>query len=134
MPKPPPVAPLTVLGHDVRHPIAHVETFPAPAGCSLVRLRTDELSSVCPVTGQPDLSTLVIEYGPEAACVEAKSLKLYLWGFRDRPVFAEALVAEIAEEIRSAARPRWVRATVVQRPRGGITVEAESVLGDAPQR
>ena len=58
---------------------------------------SEELSSLCPVTEQPDLSTVVIEYEPDKPCVESKSLKLYLWWFRDRAVFAEALAAEIAE-------------------------------------
>jgi 7-cyano-7-deazaguanine reductase len=89
-----------------------------------VRFTTDELASFCPVTGQPDLSHLVIEYEPDAWCVESKSLKLYLWGFRERPVFAEALAVEIADEILATAHPRRVRVTLTQRPRGGITVEA----------
>jgi 7-cyano-7-deazaguanine reductase len=119
---------LTILGRTVRAPVAHVECFPAPAGCTLVRLTTEELVSVCPVTGQPDLSTLVIEYEPDGQCVESKSLKLYLWSFKDRPVFAEALAAEIATEIRHSAGARRVRVTLTQRPRGGITIEAEAEL------
>ena len=89
-----------------------------------MRFRTDELASVCPVTGQPDLASLEIEYVPVGRCVESKSLKLYLWGFRDRAVFAEALAAEIAAEIGRAAEPAHVTVTLTQRPRGGITVEA----------
>jgi 7-cyano-7-deazaguanine reductase len=119
---------LTILGHTVRNPVAHVECFAAPAGCSVVRLTTDELVSVCPVTGQPDLSSLVIEYEPDRWCVESKSLKLYLWSFRDRPVFAEALAAEVATEIRDSARPHKVRVTVTQRARGGIAIQAEAQL------
>ncbi len=56
--------------------------------------------------------------------MESKSLKLYLWGFRDRAVFAEALAVEIAEEIESTAQPKWVKITLTQRPRGGIEVQA----------
>ncbi len=78
------------------------------------------------VTEQPDLSTVVIEYEPNRWCVESKSLKLYLWGFRDRAVFAEALAAEIAGEITDTAQPRWVKVTLTQRPRGGIEVQAVS--------
>jgi 7-cyano-7-deazaguanine reductase len=120
---PSPTENLTILGGTVRHPVEHVETFPAPPGCRLVRFSSDELASVCPVTGQPDLSSVVIEYEPAARCVESKSLKLYLWGFRDRPIFAEALAVEIADEIMASARPARVEVTVTQRPRGGITVE-----------
>ena len=115
---------LTVLGREVRHPIDHVECFPAPANVTLVRAMTEEVASLCPVTGQPDLSTVVIEYVPDGWCVESKSLKLYLWSFRDRQVFAEALAGEIAAEIFATATPRMVRVELTQRPRGAITVTA----------
>lgn len=115
---------LTVLGQRVEHAIDHVECFAAPAGVTTVRFTTDELASMCPVTRQPDLSHVVIEYEPDRSCVESKSLKLYLWSFRDRPVFAEALAVEIADEIMTTACPRRVTVTLTQRPRGGIQVEA----------
>lgn len=119
---------LTVLGNTVRHAIEHVEVFPAPANISAVTFTNDELNSMCPVTEQPDLSTVVIEYIPGEWCVESKSLKLYLWGFRDRAVFAEALAAEIAGEIMLTAKPERVTVTLTQRPRGGIEVKAVSEL------
>jgi 7-cyano-7-deazaguanine reductase len=121
---------LSVLGQTVRHPIEHVEVFPAPANVTIVKFTTDELASMCPVTQQPDISTLVIEYVPQEFCIESKSLKLYLWGFRDRAVFAEALAAEIAEEVMATARPETVRVVLTQRPRGGIEVEAVAELFD----
>lgn len=123
-----PQAELTVLGSTVRQPIDHVEVFPAPEHVTVVRFVTEELASVCPVTHQPDLSRVEIEYAPDAWCVESKSLKLFLWGFRDRPVFAEALAAEIAGEIMTTARPRWVKVTLTQRPRGGIELSAVAEL------
>jgi 7-cyano-7-deazaguanine reductase len=123
------LARLTVLGNTVRESIEHVEVFPAPADVSTVRFTTDELSSICPVTSQPDLSHVVIEYEPLEWCIESKSLKLYLWGFRDRAVFAEALAAEIAREIMTTANPRTVTVTLTQRPRGGIEVQAVARLG-----
>lgn len=119
---------LTVLGATVRHAIDHVEVFPAPANVTSVRFTNDELNSMCPVTEQPDLSTVVIEYAPDEWCVESKSLKLYLWSFRDRAVFAEALAAEIAGEIMDTAEPQRVSVTLTQRPRGGIEVRAVSEL------
>lgn len=119
---------LTVLGATVREPIPHVEVFAAPADVTTVTFTTDELASVCPVTGQPDMSGLTIEYAPDAWCIESKSLKLYLWGFRQRPVFAEALAAEIAREVMTTAQPRWVKVTLAQRPRGGIGVTAVAEL------
>lgn len=115
---------LTVLGGTVRHAIDHLECFPAPDGVSEVRLRTDEVVSVCPVTGQPDLSSLEITYQPHEHCIESKSLKLYLWSFRDRPVFCEALAAEVADEVVRAADPHRVTVVVTQRPRGGIVISA----------
>ncbi len=121
---------LTILGSTVRQAVDHVECFPKPAGCSRVRFSTEEVSSLCPVTGQPDLSSVVIEYVPADRCVESKSLKLFLWSFRDRSVFAEALAATIAEEIRHSAEPSWVRVTVTQRPRGGIELQTVSEHGN----
>jgi 7-cyano-7-deazaguanine reductase len=120
---------LTVLGHDVREAIDHVEVFPAPEHVTSVRLVSEELASMCPVTRQPDLSTVEIEYVPGEWCVESKSLKLYLWSFRDRAVFAEALAAEIAAEIMTTAAPRRVMVRLTQRPRGGIQVGALAELG-----
>ncbi|MCU1498029.1 MAG: queF [Acidimicrobiales bacterium] len=114
---------LTILGATVRHPVEHLETFPAPAGCTLVRFTCEELTSMCPVTEQPDLSTVVITYEPRARCVESKSLKLYLWSFRDAAVFAEQLAVDIATEVQRAAAPAWVEVHVAQRARGGIGTE-----------
>ena len=119
---------LTVLGSTVRHAIEHVEVFPAPDNVTSVTFTNDELASMCPVTQQPDLATLVIEYVPREWCVESKSLKLYLWQFRDRAAFAEALAAEIAGEIMLTAEPERVTVTLTQRPRGGIEVEVVAEL------
>ena len=119
---------LTVLGSTVRHAIDHVEVFPAPAHVTTVRFTNDELNSMCPVTQQPDLSRVVIEYVPDQWCIESKSLKLYLWSFRDRAVFAEAMAAEIAGEVMHTAQPSRVTVTLTQRPRGGIEVQAIAQL------
>ena len=69
-----------------------------------VRFTTDEVTSMCPVTGQPDFSTVEIDYEPATRCIESKSLKLYLWGFRDQPIFAEGLAAAIAAEVQRRGR------------------------------
>lgn len=119
---------LTVLGGTVRHPVEHLETFPAPPTVTRVRFRTDEVTSMCPVTGQPDFSTVEIDYEPAERCVESKSLKLYLWGFRDQQIFAEGLAATIAAEVQRAAEPRAVRVVVTQHVRGGIVTEATAEL------
>jgi len=119
---------LTVLGQTVQHAIEHVEVFAAPKNVSTVTFSTDEVQSFCPVTNQPDISSVVIEYEPNEFCIESKSLKLYFWSFRNRAVFAEALAAEIAGEVMATAKPHRVRVTLVQHPRGGITITAVSEL------
>lgn len=119
---------LTVLGQTVQHSIEHVEVFPAPKNVSTVTFSTDEVQSICPVTNQPDISSVVIEYEPNKFCIESKSLKLYFWSFRNRAVFAEALAAEIAGEVMTTAQPHRVRVTLTQHPRGGITITAVSEL------
>jgi 7-cyano-7-deazaguanine reductase len=120
---------LTLLGATVRHAVDHVEVFPAPAHVTTVRMTNDELTSMCPVTAQPDLATVEISYRPDRWCVESKSLKLYLWRFRDRAVFVEQLAAEIADEIAVTAEPHEVCVVVTQRPRGGIEVQATAERG-----
>lgn len=115
---------LTVLGSTARGPIDRLETFPAPATCTRVRFTTDEVTSVCPVTGQPDFSSVEIDYEPGERCIESKSLKLYLWSFRDQPIFAEGLAAVIAAEVDRAAAPRRLKVVVTQHVRGGIVTEA----------
>ena len=123
---------LTILGATVRHPVQELETFPAPAGCTRVRFTCDEVTSMCPVTEQPDLSTVVIDYEPASRCIESKSLKLYLWSFRDAAVFAEQMAVDVAAEVVRAADPRWVEVHVTQRVRGGIVTETFARLGQAP--
>ena len=115
---------MAVLGSTVRHPIDHVEVFPAPTHVTTVRFTSDEVSSICPVTSQPDLAKVVIEYGPDQFCIESNSLKLYLWRFRDKAMFAEALAAEIANEVMITVKPHWAKVELTQRPRGGIEVHA----------
>lgn len=124
----PPDDAFTALGRDVREPLDRLETFAAPATCTRVRFTSDELTSVCPITGQPDFSSIEIDYQPNLRCIESKSLKLYLWSFRDRAAFCEQLAAEIAAEVRRAADPLRVRVTITQHTRGGIVTEATAEL------
>jgi len=118
------VSGLSVLGRTVQGPIQHLECFSAPDHVTKVRFTTDEVMSLCPITGQPDLSSVLIEYQPQDLCIESKSLKLYLWHFRDRKVFCEALAAEIADEVVQTVAPVEVRVVVTQHARGGIVTEA----------
>jgi 7-cyano-7-deazaguanine reductase len=110
------------LGQQVPEPGRNLETFAKPARVARVVMESDEFTSLCPVTGQPDWSTVIIEYAPRNLCIESKSLKLYLWSFREEGIFCEALADRIAADVFAACQPGWCRATVVQKPRGGIKI------------
>jgi len=113
------------LGHAGSEHYAGLESFPNP-GVSHVELTSDELVSVCPVTGQPDMYVATIEYSPGPLCLESKSLKLYLSGFRNEGVFCEALAVRIRDDVAEALElPREkVHVTLKQKARGGITITA----------
>jgi len=89
-------------------------------------MASDELTAICPVTGQPDLYQATIEYRPGELCIESKSLKLYLSRFRNEGHFCEALAVKIRDDIADAVRlpHERVRVTLVQKARGGITITA----------
>ena len=110
-------------------PTTQLETFanPAPERDYTIRMRLPEFTCLCPKTGQPDFATLRLEYVPDRSCVELKSLKLYLWSFRDRGAFHEAVTNEIAAQLAAAVVPRFLRLTAEFNVRGGIytTVIAE---------
>jgi len=116
------------LGKATRAPSRELETFPTPASVTKVVLESDEVTSLCPVTGQPDWETVRIEFEPGDLCIESKSLKLYLWSFREEGVFCEALAAKIAKDVFDAIRPKSVTVSITQKPRGGITISAEATL------
>jgi 7-cyano-7-deazaguanine reductase len=110
-------------------PTKQLETFanPAPARDYTIRMQIPEFTCLCPRTGQPDFATLDLEYVPDRLCVELKSLKLYIWSFRDRGAFHEAVTNEIAAHLDDALHPRFLRLTARFNVRGGIhtTVVAE---------
>ncbi|MBS4032804.1 MAG: preQ(1) synthase [Clostridiales bacterium] len=116
----------TALGKKVTEPCRQLDVFPKPAGVETIVLESDEVTSLCPVTGQPDWETVVIEYMPDKFCIESKSLKLYLWSFREEGVFCEALAAQIAQDVDSACKPYRCKVTVIQKPRGGIKITASA--------
>ena len=87
------------LGKKVEAPSRKLEVFPKPLGVDKVVLESDEVTSLCPVTGQPDWETVVIEFAPNEYCIESKSLKLYLWSYREEGMFCEALAARIAQDV-----------------------------------
>ena len=106
-----------------------LETFPnpAPERDYTIRMTLPEFTCLCPKTGQPDFATMKLEYVPDERCVELKSLKLYIWSFRDRGAFHEAVTNEILRELVAATAPRFLRLSAEFNVRGGIytTVVAE---------
>ena len=92
-------------------PATSLETFanPAPERDYTIRMSLPEFTCLCPRTGQPDFATLELEYVPDRLCVELKSLKLYIWSFRDRGAYHEAVTNEILQTLVSAVEPRYMR-------------------------
>jgi 7-cyano-7-deazaguanine reductase len=119
---------LTLLGRGAR-PTKKLETFPNhhPERDYVVTLKTEEFTCVCPATGQPDFARLTIQYIPDKKIVESKSLKLYLWSYRNEGAFHEHVTNVILDDLVSALKPRWCKVTADFSIRGGIsiTVDAE---------
>src|SRR5579872_2090631 len=113
------------LGHPGSETYGGLETFPNP-GVTHVDLTSDELTAMCPVTGQPDMYIAQIEYWPERLCIESKSLKLYLMAFRNQGHFAEALAVKIRDDVAEAVEVTRdkVSVTLEQKSRGGIVITA----------
>ena len=113
------------LGHAGSEHYAGLETFANP-GVSQVELSSDELTAVCPVTGQPDLYLVTIECRPGPLCLESKSLKLYLSRFRNEGHFCEALAVKIRDDVAEALElsTEKMSVTLEQKARGGITITA----------
>jgi 7-cyano-7-deazaguanine reductase len=93
---------------------------PAPGRDYLVHIECPEFTCLCPLTGQPDFATLVLDYIPEKLNLELKGLKLYLWSFRDRGVFHEAVTNEIVDQMAARIKPRFLRLTAKWYVRGGL--------------
>lgn len=112
------------LGRPTRGPSKELDTFPRPAHVTTVRFTSDELTAVCPITGQPDFYELEIEYAPDGLCLESKSLKLYLWSFRNEGAFAEELAGQIAQHLFDTLQPFTCKVTLTQNVRGGLRLTA----------
>ena len=110
-------------------PSKQLETFPnpAPERDYTIKFTIPEFTCLCPKTGQPDFATFKIDYVADELCVELKSLKLYMWSFRDQGAFHEAVTNEILQDIVTAIAPRFMRITADFNVRGGVytTVVAE---------
>jgi len=99
-----------------------LRTFPNPILVRdyTIRMTVPEFTCLCPKTGQPDFATLNIEYVPDELCIELKSLKLYIWAYRDRGAFHEAISNEILNDLIDAVNPKFMRLTAKFNVRGGI--------------
>jgi 7-cyano-7-deazaguanine reductase len=103
-------------------PSQDLETFanPQPGRDYTIRIRVPEFTCLCPKTGQPDFATLHLEYVPDARCIELKSLKLYVWSFRDAGAFHEDVTNRILADLVAACQPRFMRLRAEFNVRGGI--------------
>ena len=115
-----------VLGRDVRGPIGaeQLDAVPWSHGDTdaVVEFTTNELTATCPITGQPDFYELKLSYRPKEALIESKSLKLYLWSFRERGVFAEDLAATLLKDLVAACDPAEMTVDLTQQVRGGLQI------------
>ncbi|MGD2056474.1 MAG: preQ(1) synthase [Gammaproteobacteria bacterium] len=106
-------------------PSKELETFanPHPERDYTIRIRIPEFTCLCPKTGQPDFATLYLDYVPDALCIELKSLKLYVWSFRDEGAFHEAVTNRILDDLVATCQPRFLRLRAEFNVRGGIYTE-----------
>lgn len=108
---------------DVRnfpHGAEGLEIFDNPTLMGIIDFETSEFTCLCPKTGQPDFATIHIRYMPDKLCVESKSLKLYLWDFRNRGAFHEAVTQTILRDLSNLLKPRWMQVMGDFGIRGGI--------------
>ena len=103
-------------------PSKSLETFdnPAPKRDFAIHMEVPEFTCLCPLTGQPDFASIIVDYIPAARCVELKSLKLYMWSYRNEGVFHEAVTNRILDDLVDATQPRFMRVTAKWYVRGGI--------------
>ncbi len=102
-------------------PSRELATFanPEPARDYLVSIRLPEFTCLCPLTGQPDFAVMELAYVPDRLCIELKSLKLYLWSWRDEGAFHEAITNAVLDDVVAACQPRFARLTAAFNVRGG---------------
>jgi 7-cyano-7-deazaguanine reductase len=103
--------------------------FEAP-DVQAVTMEATEFTALCPRTKQPDFGTVTIEYRPADLCIESKSLKYYLWSYRNEGEFCENIAARIADDIVYAIRPKAIEVEVTQNIRGGIAIVARATRGE----
>jgi len=105
-----------------------LESFPNkyPNRDYFVEFNCPEFTSLCPVTGQPDFARIMITYVPDLRCVESKSLKIYLFSFRNVGMFHEEITNRILDDFVAACKPRWARVRGLMNPRGGISIDVSA--------
>ncbi len=115
-------------------PTKELITFenPNPDRDYTIRFDCPEFTCLCPMTGQPDFAELRIDYVPDALCVELKSLKLYLWSYRNEGAFHEAVTNRILDDLVEAVSPRWMRVRGDFFVRGGIATTITAEHGERP--
>ena len=130
---------LTQLGRSVKQPaspdVATLESVanPHPDANYVVRFTAPEFTTLCPITGQPDFAHLVIDYVPDRALVESKSLKLFLTSFRNHNGFHEATTLAVAKRIAAAIKPKYLRIGGYWYPRGGMPIDVFWQTGQPPK-
>ena len=126
---------LTKLGEGTTRPKRELETFPNrdPERPYVIELRTSEFTCLCPKTGQPDFAEIFIRYVPDQKIVESKSLKLYLWSYRDEGVFHEHFANLLLNDLVDALAPKWCRVEVDFNARGGIGIRVLAEHGNPPE-
>lgn len=125
---------LTILGRPAK-PSKKLEAFPnrSPERYYLITLETNEFTCLCPMTGQPDFAHLIIQYVPDQKIVESKSLKLYLWSYRNEGAFHEHVVNQICDDLVKILDPHWIRVTGEFNVRGGIGIRVDAEHTRTPQ-
>lgn len=113
----------------VVQPTRLLERFSRPLNIFKVVMVSDEVTALCPVTGQPDQYTVTITYYPRRWCIESKSLKLKLQSYRMRGLFCEAFAHELADHVQASVAAKQVTVSIVQKPRGGVSIVASAVRG-----
>jgi 7-cyano-7-deazaguanine reductase len=115
-----------VLGREARGPIGAEQldtvSWNHPGADAFVEFSTNELTAICPITGQPDFYELKLGYRPGTRLLESKAMKLYLWGFRERGLFAEDMAATLLEDLVAACDPVEMTVDLTQQVRGGLKI------------
>lgn len=124
--------------YNYSNPSAEIlETFPNnfPGRPYIISIEFPEYTSLCPVTGQPDFATIIIEYIPDELCVESKSFKLYMGSYRNHQSFMETITNNMLEDFMSRLSPLWIRVKGIFAPRGGTTLHvfAEEYKESSPR-